>query len=113
MTPQPQPASYWIALLDELTGGLPFEIINVELPFQCTSLSSYAHWHIPYGGIDGEFRDAIMYETNYLTSGQAVIDAAVEALRLKNTMNLTLRFNAENNLDEQTRLYLRCNGVEG
>ena len=111
MTPQPQPAAYWIELLEELTGGIPFEIINT--PHFATTFSFFfviytSHW-------DRGFYDCMRQEIDYIQSGQNVIDAAVEFYdqRPRNgKQNMDKAFCAVDNLDLQTYLYLRCNGIK-
>jgi len=103
MTPQPQPAAYWIELLEELTGGIPFEV-DYWQKFYPTQLSTFfmlytSHW-------DRGFYDCMKQEIDYIQSGQNVIDAAVEfATSIPS-------FEKRMNLVEQTSLYLRCNGIK-
>ena len=102
MTPQPQPASYWIELLEELTGGIPFEITQCK--HNPTSLKFF--FMIYTNHFDRDFYDKMFDEVHYITSGQNVIDAAVEfATSIPS-------FEKRMNLVEQTSLYLRCNGIK-
>jgi len=117
MTPQPQPAAYWIELLEELTGGIPFR--TVPCFSKPTQLGFYFmlytdHW-------DRGFYDCIRQEIDYIQSGQNIIDAAVEFLKAHNDWEKGLiiqDYNAHKyitskcNMHKQTSLYLRCNGIK-
>jgi hypothetical protein len=102
MTPQPQPAAYWIALLEELTGGIPFELSN--LIGRYSKLSQYLAM-ATFMVIDDGIRDAIILDALHIESGQNVIDAAVELQSDFTNMNI-------NKVVYQTSLYLRCNGIK-
>jgi len=102
MTPQPQPAAYWIGLLEELTGGIPFEIRKCN--FLPATLDFFFLLYTTH--FDREFYQCMMEEIRYLISGQNVIDAAVEfATSIPS-------FEKRMNLVDQTSLYLRCNGIK-
>ena len=103
MTPQPQPAAYWIELLEELTGGIPFETEYWQ-KFHPTQLSTFfmlytSHW-------DRGFYDCMRQEIDYIQSGQNVIDAALNWKNGYQTNDLA------DKLSDQTSLYLRCNGIK-
>jgi hypothetical protein len=112
MTPQPQPAAYWIELLEELTGGIPFEVKLSEIDEYET-----LHYFMCTCSILDEFYIDLLalyrVESAYLTYGQNVIDAAVESNSLEAWKASDDDYlNAYQQLKDQTNLYLRCNGVK-
>ena len=115
MTPQPQPAAYWIDLLEELTGGIPFQY-KVKKSDRYVNLASFIQdvWIID-DDFCPLFYNAFYLEAHYVSYGKNVIDAAVEFYdqRPKNgKQNMSKAFCAVDNLDKQTSLYLRCNGIK-
>ena len=103
MTPQPQPAAYWIELLEELTGGIPFELSNLIGHY--SKLSQYLAM-ATFMVIDDGVRGAIIENALYIESGQNVIDAAVRWKKQSHSLDLS------EELSDQTTLYLRCNGIK-
>lgn len=109
MTPQPQPAAYWIELLEELTDCVPFKLLENGLRYY--TLYDFVKYNLDYREWDLEVVKDILQGIQEYTSGQNVIDAAVEFADRFDTSAfgyLQLR----DNLDLQTSLYLRCNGIK-
>jgi len=106
MTPQPQPAAYWIELLEELTGGIP-EFERMPKKGVHDSLSSFINSFSWYESeIDADYWGSLYVTACKIECGQNVIDAAVEfATSIPS-------FEKRMNLVEQTSLYLRCNGIK-
>jgi hypothetical protein len=111
MTPQPQPAAYWIELLEELTGGIPYRINENKWDVMYPSLFDFVEITLSvHCGLDRDFEEALIEDAHYLTSGQNVIDAAVEYNFKLREAGIAIRYAF--NLYDQTELYLRCNGVK-
>lgn len=117
ITPQPQPASYWIALLDELTDGWFSEATNDMLDRKADvhNIKQFIADAFTWGEheLGFEFWDCIYYCVEYIQSGQSVIDTAVEFYRIRNlNVNIEYELIAEECLQEQVQLYKRCNGIK-
>lgn len=120
ITPQPQPAAYWIALLDELTDGWFSEAtndveINEGIYESVTDFLNggftwneqelgFAFWNSFIDGIDG---------IEYVCTGKSVIDAAVELEDPKNdNVKVEEIIALYGRLEKQVQLYKRCNGIK-
>lgn len=117
ITPQPQPAAYWIALLDELTDGWFSEATNgiytnkTDVSLLSNFIGMYFIW--VHQELGYEFWDKLRDNAEYIESGQSVIDAAVEFYRIRNlNVNIEYELIAEECLQEQVQLYKRCNGIK-
>lgn len=116
ITPQPQPAAYWIALLDELTDGWFGELNLKTTNKKCYRLSDFLFVNTSFteiGGYELLFWHKIQNNAEYIESGKSVIDAAVELEDPKNDhVRVEERLALYGRLEKQVQLYKRCNGIK-
>lgn len=111
ITPQPQPASYWIALLDELTDGCLFKLFT-QIPYHYESLYGFVYENLDLSKIDNDLFESLMNNIDYIQSGKSVIDAAVEFNDRNTPTDAFDYIQLRDNLNEQVQLYKRCNGIK-
>lgn len=109
MTPQPQPAAYWIELLEELTDCVPFKLLENGLRYY--TLYDFVKYNLDYREWDLEVVKDILQGIQEYTSGQNVIDAST-SIRLCESEDITVISDLNDEWMEQIDLYLRCNGIK-
>lgn len=112
ITRQPQPASYWIDLLDELTDGWFSEATKGHLLDNVTTskLSEFIDESFDWFATDlnFDFWARFMWDACYIESGQSVIDAAVKYEDTPFLKAIPLK----ESISYQVQLYKRCNGIK-
>lgn len=105
-TPIPQPASYWVNLLNELTCGLiEFKFIKSKRKYADLFSFLYNQWNIK--DVDEDFKECMLDLASYISSGQPVYDAAIRAFY----EDTGYRF--QMTVERQVALHLLCIGIDG